>query len=228
MYAPTYLELRLWALENGYTPSTLAPYVESDNPQKTAVRILFHLHGSRWDDEPIPYPKLCQLYHGEEPASSSLDSERSIRMRVIREARYVGEYGQDEIDNAPCITFQQFRRLVKQRGWSERWLIEQVKPYLDEPRETVHRILYGAHVPAHECSEQDGRVVEAHHEPMDEVAIPYTCLIDLYHQATQPGPLPDGQRSCGCGCGQRVRGRQRYATPGCRQRAYRQRSLAHR
>jgi hypothetical protein len=224
MQAPTYLEFRLWALDNNWLPSDLATFIEADNPQRTAVRILFHLHGTHWDDEPLPYPKLCQLYRGEAVASSAPEPMRSAHVRVPHETRHPGEYGQDEIDQVPVVTFQQFRRLANQRGWSERWLIEQVKPYFDEPTDTIRRILHGTHVPTHECSEQDGRVVEAHHEPMDDVAIPYTCLLDLYHQATRPSPLPVGQRSCACNCGQRVRGRQRYANPGCKQRAYRSRT----
>jgi hypothetical protein len=64
MSAPTYREFRDFALSHGYTGLTLAPDVEADEPVKTATRILVFLAGTRWDDEPLPYPKLCQLYHG--------------------------------------------------------------------------------------------------------------------------------------------------------------------
>lgn len=62
MQAPTYNEFRTWAYVNAYTPETLTPYVLADNPLKAAERILVHLAGTRFDDEPLPYPKLCQLY----------------------------------------------------------------------------------------------------------------------------------------------------------------------
>jgi hypothetical protein len=62
--APTYQEFRTWALSQGYTGRTLSPHVEADEPIKTATRILVFLTGTHWDDEPLPYPKLCQLYHG--------------------------------------------------------------------------------------------------------------------------------------------------------------------
>jgi hypothetical protein len=62
MNAPTYKEFRMWAYANAYTTETLAPYVQADNPLKAIERILFHLAGTRFDDEPLPYPKLCQLY----------------------------------------------------------------------------------------------------------------------------------------------------------------------
>jgi hypothetical protein len=69
MQAPTYKELRTWAYVNAYTPETLAPYVQADNPLKAAERILVHLADTRWDDEPLPYPKLCQLYYGKVSAT---------------------------------------------------------------------------------------------------------------------------------------------------------------
>jgi hypothetical protein len=63
--APTYKQFRDFALSHGYTGRTLAPHVEADEPIKTATRILVFLAGTRWDDEPLPYPKLCQFYFGE-------------------------------------------------------------------------------------------------------------------------------------------------------------------
>jgi hypothetical protein len=62
--APTYKQFRDFALSHGYTGRTLAPHVEADEPVKTATRLLVFLAGTRWDDEPLPYPKLCRLYHG--------------------------------------------------------------------------------------------------------------------------------------------------------------------
>jgi hypothetical protein len=62
--APTYKQFHDFALSHGYTGRTLAPHVEADEPIKTATRILVFLAGTRWDDEPLPYPKLCRLYRG--------------------------------------------------------------------------------------------------------------------------------------------------------------------
>jgi hypothetical protein len=59
----TYKEFRTWALSEGWTGRKLAPYMEADEPLKTATRILVLLAGTHFDDQPLPYPKLCQLYH---------------------------------------------------------------------------------------------------------------------------------------------------------------------
>src|SRR5215211_5418956 len=69
MHAPTYLEFCNWALAHSYTGRTLAPHVEADEPVKTATRILVFLAGIRWDNELLPYPKLCHLYYGTTPTT---------------------------------------------------------------------------------------------------------------------------------------------------------------
>jgi hypothetical protein len=66
---PTHKQFRDLALSHGYTSRPLAPHVEADEPVKTATRILVLLTGTRWDDEPLPYPKLCRLHHGQVAAS---------------------------------------------------------------------------------------------------------------------------------------------------------------
>jgi hypothetical protein len=70
MTEPTYLEFRQLALSQGWTPKDIAPFVQADNPEGTVERILYHLAGvvsSRtgfaWDDCPLPYPILCEVYH---------------------------------------------------------------------------------------------------------------------------------------------------------------------
>jgi hypothetical protein len=70
MTAPTYAQFRTLALSQGWTPKDLAPFVQSDNPEATANRILYHLAGVvssptgfSWDDCPLPYPILCEVYH---------------------------------------------------------------------------------------------------------------------------------------------------------------------
>jgi hypothetical protein len=69
MQAPTYKEFRQLATSQGWTPKDLAPFVQADEPEKTAERILYHLAGvvsSRsgfsWDECPLPYPILCEVY----------------------------------------------------------------------------------------------------------------------------------------------------------------------
>jgi hypothetical protein len=66
---PTYADFRTLALTRNWTPKDLAPFVQADEPEKTAERILFHLagvvssqSGFSWDDCPLPYPILCEVY----------------------------------------------------------------------------------------------------------------------------------------------------------------------
>jgi hypothetical protein len=66
--APTYKEF--CTLARGWTPKDLAPFVQADAPEQTAARILYHLDGIQssktgfsWDDYPLPYPILCEVYH---------------------------------------------------------------------------------------------------------------------------------------------------------------------
>jgi len=58
----TYKEFREFALSRSFTPETLAPFVQSDRPLQAAARIMVHLAGTRFDDEPLPFPMLCQLH----------------------------------------------------------------------------------------------------------------------------------------------------------------------
>jgi hypothetical protein len=76
--------------------------------------------------------------------------------------------GQDEIESAPTITFAQFRRLAKRREWSVKYLVEQYGEEIDNPTDTIRRVLDGATV--------DGKRVR-----MDDVVLPYWPLIQLYH-----------------------------------------------
>jgi hypothetical protein len=70
MSAPTYRDFRQLAFTHGWTPKDLAPFVQADEPEKTAERILYRLAGVvssqtgfAWDDCPLPYPILCEVYH---------------------------------------------------------------------------------------------------------------------------------------------------------------------
>jgi hypothetical protein len=74
--APTYKEFRTLALSRGWTPKDLAPFVQADNPLKTAEHLLVHFAGTRWDDEPLPYPKLCELYRGSDATAPAAPAPR--------------------------------------------------------------------------------------------------------------------------------------------------------
>jgi hypothetical protein len=73
---PTYRQFREFALKRGLTPQTLAPYVQSDHPEKAAERLLIHLASTRWDDAPLPYPKLCQLYREAEATAPAIPASK--------------------------------------------------------------------------------------------------------------------------------------------------------
>jgi hypothetical protein len=126
----------------------------------------------------------------------------------FRYARFTLEdYNRDRtlmlrVDKAPCVTFGQFRILVKRHGWTVDLLAAFVKGEMDEPKRTIERILKTG--------------------PADTV-LPYGCLIELYHQATaKPAEgKPPRKGYCADGCGERVMGRQKFATDACRKRAAR-------
>lgn len=108
----------------------------------------------------------------------------------------------ERVDRSPCITFNQFRHVAKQQGWTVDSLATFVKGELDEPKRTLERILKTG--PA-------------------ETVIPYTCLIELYQRTTAKPPegKPTAKGYCADGCGQRVMGRQKFASDACRKRAAR-------
>jgi hypothetical protein len=98
------------------------------------------------------------------------------------------EVSPQTVENAPCITYGQFRQVAKQRDWSIDRLVDQVKGKIDAPTDTLRRIMHGAQV--------DGK-----HQLLADVPLPYTCLIELYQRATQPKPAPDGGRLVVVGVG---------------------------
>jgi hypothetical protein len=122
------------------------------------------------------------------------------------------------MNQAPCVTFREFRRVAKQHEWSLEWLVEQCKAELDRPTDTIRRVLEGAQVEGH----WEGRTwVTPHWDDMAEVVVPYRCLIALYQRATQPTPALPAERACACGCGGKLRRKQKFASAACRKRASR-------
>ena len=135
-------------------------------------------------------------------------SRKTPIVAQLRYARFALEdYNRDRalltrVDQAPHVTFGQFRHVAKQQGWTVDSLAAFIKGELDEPKRTIERILKTG--PA-------------------ETVIPYTCLIELYQRATLIPPGIPGDKSCACGCGGKVRGKQKFATSACQRRAHRQR-----
>jgi hypothetical protein len=70
------------------------------------------------------------------------------------------------IDQAPCITVAEFRRLAEKRQWDVDWLTEQCRTALDNPRRIVREILMKGTIP-------------------DSTVIPWAPLINLYQQVTK-------------------------------------------
>lgn len=128
------------------------------------------------------------------------------------------EISQSAIEQAVWVTFGQFRKVAQQREWSLEWLVEQCKADLDRPTDTLRRILEGARVEGHRAG---GQWVPSHWADMADVALPYRCLIELYQRAIRPQTALAGERSCACRCEAQVKGRHKWASPGCRKRVQR-------
>jgi hypothetical protein len=135
-------------------------------------------------------------------------SRKALIVAQFRYARFtLKDYNRDstlmtQVDQALCVTFGQFRALAKRQGWTVDFLAALINGELDEPKRTLERILKTG--------------------PTDTV-IPYTCLIELYQKTTaKPAEgKPTGKGFCAEGCGQRVMGRQKFASDACRKRAAR-------
>jgi hypothetical protein len=110
------------------------------------------------------------------------------------------EISQSAIDQAPCITFAQVRDLAARKGMTLDDLVERFRGALDRPREVFTRLLDKRH----------GKVV-----------IPYGAVIAWYQRATAPVLALAAEKACACGCGDKVSGRHKWASPGCRKRVQR-------
>jgi hypothetical protein len=112
----------------------------------------------------------------------------------------VREVSQWAVDHAPCITFAQVLALAMKRGMTVRDLVKQFQEDVERPREVFMRVWNWR---------------------LGAVVLPYRAVIDWYEQATAPVLAQEGKPACACGCGGMVRRRKKWASPGCRQRAYR-------
>jgi hypothetical protein len=207
---PTYREFRTWALAQGYTPETLAPHVQADNPLKTAERILVHLAGTRWDDEPLPYPKLCQLYRGSDAPAPAAPAPR----------------GHVELADA-LISGRKDRPWLKPDQYTVTHRF--TDPYLyvtldaDAPRDGIKTLAHLAAALYLETDPDGPRVVRFPNEVLCRLAgRQWRSRGDQLVEGTAPIALsPEAPRRCSCGTPLTGRADQRYCSPHCRQQASR-------
>jgi hypothetical protein len=236
MQAPTYKEFRTWAYVNAYTPETLAPYVQADNPLKAAERVLVHLADTRWDSVPLPYPKLCQLYHGE---SSSETREPSTLA-----PRPFNQIPRTEVLDVPPL-HRAWLNL-----WDAGWSVEKIATTWNQPPDSVEAILDDLSQqplpPEHvtlslprnraECDKRHQLLRELaergwSQESLLRITGCYTTevLSSIIGKPSSKASAPRKSRAklspsrrCICGCKKRLKGRQRYASDACRKKVTRQ------
>ncbi len=105
------------------------------------------------------------------------------------------------------VTFGDFAKLATRRGWTVDALAQKFRGRIDDPREYFTRVLGGRY---------------------SDVVIPYRSVLELYSiEFFYRQDEMDNMEVCACGCGLQVRDRRKWASPGCRQRAYRQRVTDH-
>jgi hypothetical protein len=104
------------------------------------------------------------------------------------------------------VTFKDFAAIAKKRGHSPESLAEIFRGKIEEPREFFERVMG--------CRYKG--------EDRSGVFIPYRSVIGFYRQELHCfADSNTKQRRCACGCGLPVFDRQKWATPGCRQRVAR-------
>ena len=101
------------------------------------------------------------------------------------------------------VTFKDFAAIAKKRGHSPESLAELFRGKIEEPREVFERVMA--------CRYKG--------EDRSGVVIPYRSVIEFYQAELHYFQDSNTkQRRCACGCGLPVFDRQKWATPGCRQR----------
>jgi hypothetical protein len=104
------------------------------------------------------------------------------------------------IDRGKPVTVREFRALARKHGWSNEWLIACIEDDMAHADRAVRRVL--------------------HREPAQSTDIPRP-LLNLYWRFKDVTPEQLVAGLCWCGCGEKVRGRQRYASQACQKRCYR-------
>jgi hypothetical protein len=104
-----------------------------------------------------------------------------------------------------ALTYGEFSRLAKAKGWTAAYLAEQFRGKIESPTEFFHRVL-------------DSRNAGC--------AIVYRSVIDFYLKKSAPLPAAGdpARNRCACGCDRPLFGRKKFATAYCRLKAYRRRS----
>ena len=113
-----------------------------------------------------------------------------------------------ERDPAPAVTYADFARLARQRGWTAASLAERFRGKIEEPRAFFERV-FGLSANGGELS---GSV------------IPYQSVLEFYQREAAAAIAGGKAGSCECGCGKPVYGRKRLASDACRKRQERRRS----
>jgi hypothetical protein len=240
---PTYKEFRAWALAHDYTPETLKPHVQAGDPFKTAVRILIHLAGTHWDNEPLPYPKLCALYNAAQEAEPPKAESPKPLMPLLP---------------LPPTTIVDPAYAPWLALWESGWSFQKIADAwttLDKPiiaadvERTLNDITLNPDrasrlVPSLPSTEIEAkRFRDTVRLRFNEYGWTVPQLVQHYfylgesyvrklvsesYETLTPKTLTTRKLNtkkhpCQCGCGKRLTGRQRYASPACRMRASRRR-----
>ena len=99
------------------------------------------------------------------------------------------------------VTFSDFAKLASKRGLSPEYLAERFTNKIERSSEFFHPVFQGQYA---------------------AVVIPYRSVLASYASELECHQVSVGWHSvCACGCEQPVLDRQKWASPGCRQRAAR-------
>lgn len=105
--------------------------------------------------------------------------------------------------SSAAITYGQFARLAKAKGWSPAYLAERFRGKIETPSEFFHRVL-------------DTRNAG--------IAIAYQSVIQFYFENVGPAAGVSERKTCACGCDRPLTGRKKLATGYCRVKMARHRS----
>ena len=114
-----------------------------------------------------------------------------------------------EREPAPTVTYSDFTKLARRRGWTAASLAERFRAKIEEPRAFFERVL--------SCSANGGELSAS--------LIPYRSVLEFYQREAAAAIAGGKARSCECGCGKPVYGRKKLASAACRKRMERRRSL---